>query len=135
MKVFVYGSLLSGFGNHVLLDREGAEFIREDLTQPEFTMISLGGFPGVIEGGETAITGEVYEVNDIVERSLDRLEGVCHDNPEMGLYRRKTITLTSGEEALIYIYNGSPRSTTDLIGSGSWRAYCDRHDKGYRRHG
>lgn len=86
-KVFVYGSLKRGFGNHRLL--EGQKFLGEASTNyDDYVMHSLGGYPGVIhlqrsgylyykdkEPGQTYIVGEVYEVDDACMKALDRLEG------------------------------------------------------------
>jgi len=121
-KVFVYGSLLKGFGNHCLL--EDAVFVGEATTKPEFTMVSLGAFPGVFLDGETPLQGEVYEVDTEQEDRLNGLEGVYKADPTQGLYRREFITLEDGtEDILIYIYNGSYRDDA-VVESGSWRQHC-----------
>jgi len=129
-KVFVYGTLLRGFGNHVLL--HDATYLGEATTEPEFKMVSLGGFPGVYPGGETAIKGEVYEITESTESRLDGLEGVNDLNPQRGLYRKEYIDLEGYGETLIYIYNTSPTDYPhDMVESGSWREYTNR----YYRHG
>ena len=85
-------------------------------------MIHLGGFPGVMMEGDTAIKGEVYEVDEDVEYSLDCLEGADRDDPDRGLYRRELITLQDGQEALIYVINDHNRyGDEDVVPSGSWR--------------
>ena len=71
--IAVYGSLKRGFGNHSLLAK--SRFVAEATTEPTFTMLSLGGFPGIVAGGETAIWCEVYEVDKETLHRLDRLEG------------------------------------------------------------
>lgn len=71
--VFVYGTLKRGHSNHQLLDR--AEFLGEAVTKPEFTMLDLGFFPGVIKHGRTPIYGEIYRVDQRQFQALDRLEG------------------------------------------------------------
>jgi gamma-glutamylcyclotransferase (GGCT)/AIG2-like uncharacterized protein YtfP len=63
-NVVVYGSLRQGFGNHGLLTRHKARFVGFVMTPPEYTMLHLGGFPGLIRSGETAIKCELYEVSD-----------------------------------------------------------------------
>jgi gamma-glutamylcyclotransferase (GGCT)/AIG2-like uncharacterized protein YtfP len=71
----VYGTLRKGFGNHRLLDNEYSERLGTFKTNPEWKMVSLGGFPGVIPNGSQVITVEVYRVtNPMVERRLDMLE-------------------------------------------------------------
>ncbi|MFQ5352882.1 MAG: gamma-glutamylcyclotransferase [Candidatus Binatia bacterium] len=134
-RVFVYGSLLQGFGNHVLL--HGATCLGEATTAPEFTMVSLGVFPGVYLDGDTTIQGEVYEVDEAQEARLNGLEGVDHDCPERGLYRREFIDVNlegyGKVNVLIYIYNGSRwRSDDEIVESGSWRQYRRESDKYYR---
>lgn len=72
--VFCYGTLKRGHGNHRII--ANARFVGQAVTEPRFTMLGLGGFPGIVDGGETPISGELYEVTDdtMMER-LDRLEG------------------------------------------------------------
>lgn len=129
-KIFVYGTLLRDQGNWswALQDQT---FICEAETEPEYTMISLGGFPGVLEGGETSIKGEVFEVDDERMPSIDNLEGVNHDKPEDGMYRAEVITLTDGTEALIYIYNSEGRRRCEEIESGSWLEHCSSQNNRY----
>lgn len=73
MKVFVYGSLMQGYGNHHRL--ESASFLGEAITPATFTMLHLGGFPGIVKKGNDSIRGEVYEVDHATSVDLDRLEG------------------------------------------------------------
>ena len=96
-KVFVYGSLKQGFGNHRLL--ESATFLGLDTTPPDYTMYSLGGFPGIIPKGNTPIQGEVYEVDQDQFERLDMLEGYP------SFYNRKLIDTAHGD-AWIYYLNG-----------------------------
>ena len=79
--IFVYGSLLKGLGNHLVLKR--ARFVRDAHTTPAFTLVNLGAYPGLLAGGTTAVRGEVYVVDDETLAALDRLEG--HPN----FYRRR----------------------------------------------
>lgn len=73
-KVFVYGTLLRGHGNHRLLER--ARFLGNAVTATaNWTMLHLGGFPGIVHSGSTRITGELYEVDDATLARLDQLEG------------------------------------------------------------
>jgi len=111
-KVFVYGSLKEGYSNHRLLEDSGASFLGGYITPPEYTMVSCGGFPGVLEGGDTPITGEVYEISDNVFKRLDHLEGYP------GFYDRKKITTEHGE-AWMYIINDTYRDHTP-VPEGNW---------------
>lgn len=104
--VFVYGSLKQGYGNYRhFLTR--SEFVGPAVTvEPVYTLISLGGFPGVLKDGENAIFGEVYRVDDRVFQSLDHLES------NGSMYQREQIQVAGqdGEVHLawIYIFLGSP---------------------------
>lgn len=117
-RVFVYGSLLSGLGNHACL--EGQELEGGATTADKYTMVSLGGFPGLYEDGETSIVGETYLVNSEGMTRLNGLEGVNENNPKSGLYRREDIHLDDGSLAVGYIYNGN---CEEVVESGDWKQY------------
>ena len=117
-RIFVYGSLRVGFGNHRLLDNSA--YVGQARTEPRFTMLHLGGFPGVVADGETSIIGEVYDVDDPTLRNLDRLEG----HPDF--YARQTIQVERGgdvEDVQVYLL---PQVWLDdarnaVIASGDWK--------------
>lgn len=109
--VFVYGTLLRGEVNHRLL--EGAEWVGEHRTEPRFTLLRLGAYPGLITTGRTAVFGELYRVDHAGLRALDALE----DYPR--LYGRCLIATRFGR-AWTYVYRGSVRDRP-LIPSGDWR--------------
>lgn len=112
--VFVYGTLLRGERNHGLLS--GSSSLGRRQTAPEFTLYDLGSYPGAAEGGETAIKGELYQVDQHTLARLDRLEG----HPRF--YRRRTVTLASGEKVLMYLMTKSMRTVVRIpLASGSWR--------------
>jgi len=122
-KVFVYGSLLKGLGNHRLL--ADSTFLGEDNTKPEFLMVDLGWFPGIIEDIDgVSIKGEVYEVSNDTLSWLDSLEGYRPSSPSFGLYNRKQIDTKFGK-ALVYIYNHSGKVFTSdkLVKDGDWRSH------------
>jgi gamma-glutamylcyclotransferase (GGCT)/AIG2-like uncharacterized protein YtfP len=112
-RVFVYGSLLSGQRNaHVL----GALPRTFGKTRPEWTLVSLGAFPGLIAGGRTAVVGEIVEVDDALLARLDKFEGHPH------FYRRQTIRLLSGR-ADAYVLPARHRDGREVIADGSWPTY------------
>ena len=109
-RVFVYGTLRRGGTNHALL--EGARFLGTYVTEPQFTMIHLGPYPGVVDGGETPIVGEVYGVTPAEFGALDRLE----DYPRT--YTRCRIETPWGGA---WIYLLRKRATRVVpIASGDW---------------
>ncbi len=74
-RIFVYGTLLSGFGNHKWILEGESTFVGPALSEARYTMLHLGGFPGIVEQGNDTIHGEVYEVDDRKLAELDSLEG------------------------------------------------------------
>ena len=76
IRVFVYGSLKKGHGNHRLL--EGAKSLGRCFIEGRYRMLSLGGFPGLVQSDKLEsmkIVGEVYQIGEDQLRSLDFLEG------------------------------------------------------------
>jgi gamma-glutamylaminecyclotransferase len=112
-RVFVYGSLRKGFGNHRLL--EESTYIGEATTYPSYTMLHLGGFPGLVAEGSTPIKGEVYEVDDYTLARLDRLES----HPDF--YERTPIELADGMEAEVYLLPTDwLKDNQKIVSSGDW---------------
>lgn len=111
-KVFVYGSLKKGFGNHSLIQQ--SKFIGAAETLPVFTMVSMGSFPACMVDGETIIKGEIYEVSDDTLQTLDWLEG----HPRF--YKRIKVATNLGE-SWMYILNDPANSrSSEVIKSGVW---------------
>jgi gamma-glutamylaminecyclotransferase len=116
MHVLVYGTLLRGQPNHCRMS--GARFVREARTEARYTLIDLGPFPALHDGGTTSVVGEVYEVGPELLAELDRFEGVPY------LYERAAVALADGDVAEVYMQrNSSRRARGVVIGSGDWRAH------------
>ena len=111
MKVFVYGTLKKGFGNHHLL--KDASYLGTHITEPKYTMYSMDGFPAVSPIGTTRIIGEVYEITTEILEDLDRLEGYP------GWYSRETI-ITKYEPAYIYLMPNLENTYRPIVESGEW---------------
>lgn len=76
IRVFVYGTLKQGHGNHRLLAQ--AKFLGRCAVEGPHRLVSLGGFPGLVEKPNLdphKIVGEVYQVNEDTLQALDFLEG------------------------------------------------------------
>lgn len=104
-KIFVYGSLKSNRGNHHFLDNDESYLLGSDTISGNFTMVSLGAFPGVIPVGEGNISGEVYEVSDSVYKRIERLEGYS-SNPLNRFYDKMEVETVYGK-ADMYILDES----------------------------
>ena len=116
---FVYGTLRRGEPNHHLLD--GCAFVGAGRTEPRFTLVSLGAFPALVAGGETAVRGEVYEVDVATLAALDRLE----EHPDF--YQRRRIRLEGGEEVVVYVLPRELARGYPAILSGDWRGAGTSH--------
>ncbi len=102
-RVFVYGTLKSGFRNHHLL--EGCEFFGAAATVPTYKMIE-NGFPVIMPDPEgKPLAGEIYSVDDETLARLDQLEreGNSYDRTLIDV----TLSLAGGErlptKAFIYV--------------------------------
>ena len=78
-------------------------------------MLDLGTYPGVIEGGRTAIVGDVLAVNMSLLARLDTFEEHPHE------YTRTLIATPFGK-AWMYIYRRRPGDAA-VVTSGDW---CNR---------
>ncbi|KRR02867.1 gamma-glutamylcyclotransferase family protein [Bradyrhizobium valentinum] len=109
-RVFVYGTLKSGFFNHRLLG--GCEFFGGAVTVPTYKMIETGhkmietGFPVILPDPEgKPLAGEIYTVDDETLARLDQLEreGNSYDRELIDV----TLALAAGErlptKAFIYV--------------------------------
>lgn len=101
-RVFVYGTLKRGGGNHALL--AGQRYLGPARTPPGFTLHSLGDYPGMVRspGDSAGVVGELWAVDDSCLKKLDELEGVAE-----GLYERVPIKLAppfAGQTVETYLY-------------------------------
>ena len=112
-KVFVYGTLKSGFSaNKRYLNPD--DLLGEYKTADAFTMVGMGGYPGVIMEGNTTIIGEVYEVDDDTLSHLDDYEG------HPGFFSRKYTYIPGiAEPCYIYVLSSIYLSRDKII-TGEW---------------
>ena len=117
MLIFVYGTLLRGESNHPQI--ADARFVGSARTEPRYELADLGGYPALLEDGDSAIDGEIYEVDRVLLTQLDAFEEVP------SLYERKPIALIGGcADGYVMARaraNGAPR-----IKDGDWRAVVRR---------
>jgi gamma-glutamylaminecyclotransferase len=113
MKLFVYGTLRRGEPAHALL--KDAPFVAEVRTEPRFELVDMDGYPALIEGGATAVSGEIYEVGPELLVELDRYEDV----PQ--LYQHAWLTI-GGHHVLAYLLPAVLAVGRPRLASGDWRA-------------
>jgi gamma-glutamylaminecyclotransferase len=148
-RVFVYGTLMRGHGNHYLLEQ--ARFVNEAATVDGFAML-YAGYPYVVrdpgDGWEIyPVKGEVYEVDIKQLMRLDSLEGYHPDRPkEFCHYVREEIKVLAHypdtpEETPAFIYIGNMRYAKRAIddpvlpNADGLLVYPGMHWEGRDRHG
>lgn len=111
MRLFAYGTLRHGEPGHALLG--GAPLLGVAATAPAFTLVDMGEYPAIVEGGSTAVIGELYEVDPALLVELDRYEDV----PELYLRVERAV---AGVPALIYVLRPEHARGRPVIASGDW---------------
>jgi gamma-glutamylcyclotransferase (GGCT)/AIG2-like uncharacterized protein YtfP len=128
-KVFVYGTLLKGLGNHSILKTNNAKLLGKAKTKAKMLMLVLfnGAFPGMVEdykGNEKFhCRGEVYEISKLALLQLDYLES------EGVLFSREPlkVVMEDGSEDTVFFYkfkgyNYLPKKKEfSVLSSGDWR--------------
>ena len=114
--VFVYGTLRVGESNHHLLcDAHGVAYrVATTRTAPRYTLLDLGRYPALVEGGSTAVVGELYRVAPAALAALDLLEG----HPD--LYERRPVWLADGASAEAYLLPGGRAAGGIPLPGGDW---------------
>ena len=96
MKVFVYGTLKSGYGNNRLL--EGHTFVGSFVVNG-FKLYNYG-FPAAKEDENSKVRGEIWDIGDD-QHTLRRLDGL---ESEGYMYHRKEVDVVDFEEkAFMYV--------------------------------
>jgi len=122
IRVFVYGTLKSGHGNHgaYLANNPGAELLGRCYIDGPFGIADLGYFPCVVktnDGLDRKVVGECYRVDSDTLDALDCLEG----HPDW--YKREQVA-TPWKQAWCY-FMPEREGTTDLIEPGIWNPSAD----------
>jgi gamma-glutamylcyclotransferase (GGCT)/AIG2-like uncharacterized protein YtfP len=122
MKLFVYGSLLSGEEHHWRL--AGSTRLGACRTAARYTLVDLGEYPALLRRGNTSVCGEVYEVDAKTLAALDTFEG----HPL--LFRRISIRIMDGQMAVGYaLWQTGLARERPIIASGDWKQRAVRGRK------
>ncbi len=111
IKLFAYGTLRSGEQAHGLL--KGARMLLHARTEPCFTLVDMGGYPALIEGGSTAVVGEIYELDPGLLEALDRYE----EAPEV--YQRVQLRV-AGHDVVGYVLPAARAQGQPVLPGGDW---------------
>lgn len=107
-RVFVYGTLKRGIGNHHLL--ADSQFIGNAYTVDTFKMYSVG-FPIIMPDDDGfAVYGEVYDVDDDTLKRLDNLEaeGTMYDRQKINVCLDPPRGQQEIIDANVSVYIGNP---------------------------
>ena len=115
-RIFVYGTLMKGEGNHRLIESqecEGEGFIHG------FNLYNLGFYPGIRPSRhpEHIVHGEVYLVDDRTLEQVNRLEG------EGSLYILQYVDVTMADKVVtagVYVYNYKCQKRSRIY-TGFWK--------------
>lgn len=115
LLLFVYGTLKRGEKNHhVLAD---AIYLGDIQTSPDYLLVDLGPYPGMIEKPLAGIVveGELFKIPSSLLNKLDKIEGSPY------LFNLEPITLADGSKAFAYIYKQSVIDAR-ILSEGIWPA-------------
>lgn len=116
--LFTYGTLMKGERNEHLL--KDARFVGKAVTKPVYNLYRIDGnfvFPAIVDTGNKAVHGEVYEVPIEALPGMDRMEGHPH------FYCRKPVDLEGDVKDAIAYFFVDKESLVDNypeIESGDW---------------
>ena len=111
--LFVYGLELEGERDHDLV--AGAELVGVVRTLPRYTLVDLGVYPSLIEGGTTSVTGELYRAGKQARFTLD----VKKECPV--LFRRGSVELEGDLRAETYFMREEQVRGKRRLKLGSWK--------------
>jgi gamma-glutamylcyclotransferase (GGCT)/AIG2-like uncharacterized protein YtfP len=116
---FVYGTLRQTGDNDITRLLPAPRFV--GAARIKGVMVHLGGYPGVILGGEADIMGEVYAVSAELEAKLDAIESEYPAQSDE--YIKRSITVwVNGQNLACHVYEINLRYTVGKprIVSGDW---------------
>jgi len=113
-KLFVYGSLRSGFKSHAY-EYISRFFSFDGNGKVRGKLFDMGAYPAGVPADDGFIVGELYSIRNEAEfgwamGQLDDYEGVSAEPDEMQLHRRELVDVFTENittKAWIYWYNGS----------------------------
>jgi len=116
--VFIYGSLRRGSERAMSITFPGARFIAE--AKVNGSLYDFGAYPGLIlDGSNSIVTGEAYEVDDQLLEELDDFEMSSN-------YHRQPVEISFGAEKRTgWTYEPNPEfyPLVTPVASGDWIEY------------
>lgn len=131
-KLFVYGTLRSGFSNNHFLST--SKKLYDAFTCDEYALFA-DGIPFLSDKLQISkITGEVWEISKLTLKKIDMLEGYDEKYPYSSWYQRKQIyvydaTNTTVEQVDCYFINSNEIENNHkltLLDSGDYTEYYNK---------
>ncbi len=113
-RLFVYGTFLPGETDHDVI--AGANNTGPAETAKGFTLVEINALAGMIEGGDGAVVGEVFEVEYETLAACDRKR----DHPH--LYHRAEIEMADGRHAHTFLMHTNQVRGKRRVKDGDWRS-------------
>jgi len=120
-KVFVYGSLKQGESRHKVLESpEVLSYGADIMMFPGYLVKVTKSYPGLLYTGNeiSSIHGEVYGINDILLKKLDRIEG----HPT--LFMRSLRRTKNSHMCWVYIFQNPTGSHFEPVPDNDWSVQC-----------
>jgi gamma-glutamylcyclotransferase (GGCT)/AIG2-like uncharacterized protein YtfP len=116
---FVYGTLRKGDDNDITQLNPAPRVV--GAASIAGTMFHLGGYPGVVLGGQSRVVGEVYAVSAELEKKLDAIEAEYPAQPDE-YFKRDIDVIVEGQTMRCCVYEINPAYTAGkpVIASGDW---------------
>ncbi|MEJ8546808.1 gamma-glutamylcyclotransferase family protein [Brevibacillus borstelensis] len=133
LPVFVYGSLLPGFGNHNMYVKPYSHTLQPAVVRGHLYHFSAG-YPGLLRSESGTVKGALLTFSsDVYEEALaglDELEDYFGPGDPRNEYERivaSAMTIAEGEEVQAFLYRYAKedwaRREGIYIPSGDWRRY------------
>lgn len=113
VRLFVYGSLLTGEPGHNLL--EGSTLLGLARTAPQFYLVDLGQYAALVPGGTSSVVGELYSISAQMRRRID----VERQVPV--LFERRPVALDDGTEVDAYVMSFDKVRGRRRVAHGDWK--------------
>jgi gamma-glutamylcyclotransferase (GGCT)/AIG2-like uncharacterized protein YtfP len=105
---------MSGQRDHSILEAE--EMLSRVRTEPRYTLVDIDIYAVLIEGGTTAVQGELYLIDPMKLARVDILRQVPH------LFQRHGVTLENEAPAEAHFMTMEQVRGKRRLGHGDWRA-------------